>query len=143
MSDKYIHYGHKHFDINLFCPISNREIFTKPFGGLWASRADAKYGWKEWNDDEQFRECNEENSFIFQLSDTARILTINSSDDLKKLTKTYRGFFVPCCLDFEQLSQKYDAIEVNISSDRRLYWDLYGWDCDSILVMNPEVIREI
>lgn len=140
---KYIHYGHKHFDINLFCPISNRELFTKPFGGLCASRIGAEYGWKEWNDDEHFRECNEENSFTFQLSNTARILTINSSDDLKKLTKTYRGFFIPCYLDFERLSQKYDAIEANISSDRRLYLDLYGWDCDSILVMNPDVIQEI
>ena len=143
MSEKYIHYGHKHFDINLFCPVKNMEVLSKPTGVLWGSRTDAKYGWKEWNDDEQFRECNEENSFTFQLSNTARILTINSSDDLKKLAKTYRGFFVPCCLDFERLSQKYDAIEVNISSDRRLYWDLYGWDCDSILVMNPDVIREI
>lgn len=35
----------------------------------------------------------------------------------------------------------YDAIELSLSADHRLYWDLYGWDCDSILVMNPDKIK--
>ena len=142
MSDKYIHYGHKHFDINLFCPISNREIFTKPFGGLWASRIDAEYGWKDWNNREHFKKCEKENSFTFCLSDNAKILTINSMDDLEDLPHLENDFFLGT-LDFEKLLNFYDAIEVNISSDYRLYHGLYGWDCDSILVMNPEVIREI
>ena len=142
MSGQYIHYGHKHFDINLFCFISNRELFTKPFGGLWGSRTDAEYGWKDWNDGEYFKKCEKENSFTFILSDNAKILTINSVDDLEYLPH-FENDFLLCVLDFEKLSKFYDAIEVNISSDRRLYWDLYGWDCDSILVMNPEVIQEI
>ena len=142
MSGQYIHYGHKHFDINLFCPISNREISIKPFGGLWASRIDAEYGWKELNDREHFKKCEKENSFTFYLSDDARILTINSMDDLEDLPHLENDFFFGT-LDFEKLLNSYDAIEVNISSDRRLYWYLYGWDCDSILVMNPEVIQEI
>lgn len=28
-SDKYIHYGSKHFDINRFTPIKNESLFTK------------------------------------------------------------------------------------------------------------------
>lgn len=44
---------------------------------------------------------------------------------------------------FRKISQKYDAVEINISSDGKLYWDLCGWDCDSILVMNPDVIKEM
>lgn len=31
---EYIHYGHKHFEVNEFEPISNRELFPKPFGGF-------------------------------------------------------------------------------------------------------------
>ncbi|MFR3519297.1 MAG: hypothetical protein ACLTT4_12785 [Coprobacillus cateniformis] len=46
-------------------------------------------------------------------------------------------------LDFEELKRQYDAIEVNISNDYGLYWKLYGWDCDSILVMNSDVVVEI
>ena len=45
-------------------------------------------------------------------------------------------------LDFEKLAQEYDAIEVLISGDPGLYYELYGWDCDSILIMNPEIIIE-
>ena len=46
-------------------------------------------------------------------------------------------------LDFEKLSKEYDAIEVFISKDEQLYWDLYGWDCDSILIMNSDIIEEV
>ena len=53
----------------------------------------------------------------------------------------FNGSFLP---DFEKLlSDGVDAIELFISDDRELYWSLYGWDCDSILIMNPDVVREI
>ena len=52
---------------------------------------------------------------------------------------------VGCCFpDFEKLvSDGVDAIEFFISDDNKLYWDLYGWDCDSILIMNPNIIKLI
>ena len=43
-------------------------------------------------------------------------------------------------LDFEKLQERYDAIEVYIDN---LYWDLYGWDCDSILILNKEIVKEV
>jgi len=46
-------------------------------------------------------------------------------------------------LDFNKLKEEYDAIEVFISSDSRLYRALYGWDCDSILIMNKDVIEYV
>lgn len=47
-------------------------------------------------------------------------------------------------LDFETLeSSGVDAVEVNLSADRNLYYELYGWDCDSILIINPEIIVPI
>ena len=53
-----------------------------------------------------------------------------------------------CCLDFELLTYEYDAIELHLSEDNSrgdfmecLYWVLYGWDCDSILIMNPDVVE--
>ena len=46
-------------------------------------------------------------------------------------------------MDFEQLKENYDAIEVDISADNTLYWELYGWDVDSILVLNPNVVEVV
>lgn len=43
-------------------------------------------------------------------------------------------------IDYEELATEYDALEVLISEDHELYFNLYGWDCDSIVIMNPEVI---
>jgi len=44
-------------------------------------------------------------------------------------------------LDFEKLAGIYDAIDVSISNDPELHFALYGWDCDSILIMNPDIIQ--
>lgn len=143
MSETYIHYGHKHFDRDLFEPIKNK-TFVKPFGGLWASNVNARYGWKDWCEVEEFCECDKENSFSFTLSDDARILQINSTKDIKNLPSHQGDFSYPwVILDFKEISKTYDVIEANISNSSELYFALYGWDCDCILVMNPDVIQEI
>jgi hypothetical protein len=141
---KYIHYGHSNFNKDMFYKIKNDSCFTKPIGGLWASRINAKFVWKEWCEREKFRECHKENSFQFKLKDNSRILKIQNAKQLSKLPKNKSDLStIYVCLDFEKLSKKYDAIEVLISNDNKLYWDLYGWDCDSLLVMNPECIEVI
>lgn len=143
---EYIHYGHKNFNLSSFIKIKNIEYNTKPQGGLWASKIDAKYGWKNWCKDNSFCNCKKENSFSFVLLNTARVLYINYVKDLKSLPKAEDklglNFLSWILLDFEELAKTYNAIEVNISNDFDLYYKLYGWDCDSILVMNPNVIVE-
>lgn len=43
--------------------------------------------------------------------------------------------------NFESLALNgVDAIEVFISEDKELYDKLLGWDINSILIMNPEII---
>jgi hypothetical protein len=123
-------------------------------GGLWASPVDADFGWKTWNDNEHFRECSESNCFTFTLTESANVYHIYSVADLKSLPE-YANFIVPSrwyCIDFEKaLEQGYDAIELHISEEERtdtepfecLYFKLYGWDCDSILIMNPDVVMEV
>lgn len=149
---KYIHYGHKKFDINKFNPIRNISCFVKPNGGLWASSIDSEWGWKDWCESERFRECNKDNSFTFTLKEDAKVLRIETVDDLKDLPKMKIKYPIrsTILLDFEKLKEKYDAIEVLISNtsfsvldDKSLYNALYGWDCDSILIMNPNIIIEI
>lgn len=144
MSKKYIHYGHKHFDREKFQPIRNCRSFTKPFGGFWASPVDAEFGWKQWCDREDFRECRVEDSFTFTLSEKARVITVLSANGAKVLPQQDNPHdFHWVTPDFEKLAEQgWDAVEVKLSADFGLYWALYGWDCDSILILNPEVIVE-
>lgn len=154
-STKYIHYGHSSFDLFRFTPIQNREMFSKPSGGLWASAVDSEYGWKEWCTDENFRMSNLSESFEFVLTEWAKVLHIRSVKDLESLprheTPGWYGELMWDCLDFEiLLSQGWDAIELHLSEEdlsqvgfcEGLYYKLYGWDCDSILIMNPYVVVE-
>lgn len=144
----YVHYGHRKFSKEMYRPIENIQLFTKPKGGFWASRIDAKFGWKDWCIDEEFRDIDENNAFRFKLKDGAKVLYINNTDILStlpmarnKLPLLRTNIFI--FLDFEKLSKEYDAIEVNISECRDLYYSLCGWDCDSILIMNPDIIEEV
>lgn len=150
MNEIYIHYGHKEFDKSKFNEIENRELFVKPSGGLWASRIDSENGWKNWIEVQEFYldKYRDDNYFKFKLKDDSRILKITNNDQLEKLPhidlKKYNidfEFTVWQMLDFEKLSKKYDAIEVLISEDSQLYWELYGWDCDSLLVFNKDCIE--
>lgn len=140
--DVYIHYGSKKFNKNLFQEIKNIP-FVKPEGGLWASRINAERGWKQWTEDNNYMtdRYRKDNCFKFKLKESAKILTLKTKTDLKKLPKNIIPTFpIDNWLDFEELKKKYDAIEVFIDE---LYWDLYGWDCDSILILNKEVVEEI
>ena len=147
MSKIYIHYGSKRFRPKLFKPIRNREFFNKPYGGLWASPVDAEYGWKQWTEDNHYGERSESDSFRFSLPE-ANVIHITNKSDIDKLPMTGSTDALDMtsmrCLDFEKLlSSGFDAIELHLSQNWELYWDLYGWDCDCILVLNPDVIKEI
>lgn len=142
----YIHYGHTAFIPEQFNPIQNRYGMTKPYGGFWASPKDAEWGWKDWCEAEEFRECKESNSFCFTLRDDSKVLTITNTEQLRSIPQqNCEGFLMLWkALDFETLeSSGVDAVEVNLSADRNLYYELYGWDCDSILIINPETIVPI
>lgn len=143
MKLEYIHMGHSDFDKFRFKPISNSRDWVKPYGGLWASPETAPYGWETWVKDNNFT-FDLSKWFIFTLKDDAKVLEITNASQLNDLPKA------PCTLsphwvvlDFEEISKSYDAMQVMISSDQQLYWDLYGWDCDTILVFNPDIIDVI
>ena len=112
---RYIHYGCTSFDRSKFQEIKNEPCFCKPKGGLWASPANAEYGWKDW--------CE-------------------SVQDVKAMPQVNTGittFYIP---DFEKmLADGWDAIELHLSECGELYWALYGWDCDCILVLNPDIVE--
>lgn len=88
----YIHYGSDIFISEAVLPIRNSGWQTKPEGGLWGSRADDTYDWKEWCEESDFYLERLQHSFRFTFS-AARILTLNTPDDLKTLPKL-REFLV-------------------------------------------------
>ena len=143
----YIHYGDNEFDKNKFAEIKNKQFWVKPKGGLWASRLNGINSWKRWCIAEEFCLEKLEKYFKFKLKENTRFLQIESSNQLKYLPRVKSpipqlegtGIY----LDFEKIKEDFDAIEVLISKDNQLYWDLYGWDCDSLLVLNKDVIEII
>lgn len=160
VTKEYVHYGSSEFLLSRFRRIQNRPLFPKPNGGLWASRSDYPLSWKKWCKKENYNTWNLKESFSFHLDEKTRILTITSAEQLLslprcsfekikvKISKNWEFFLEvfeeinksKFYLDFEKISQDYDAIEVIISSDNLLDELLYGWDCDSLLVLNPSVI---
>jgi hypothetical protein len=145
---EYIHYGHKEFNKERFTKVTNEHCWVKPNGGLWASPVDAKFGWKDWCEAEMFRDCDEDNSFRFTLTEDSNVCHLYSVEDLHKLPRQSNCYIVSnYCIDFEKLIEMgYDAVELHLSDDietglgNGLYWELYGWDCDSIVILNPDII---
>ena len=132
---------------NLFIPIVNR--WVKPRGGLWCSPVDSNYGWKDW--------CRSENWGLdslqekFKVDYTGHTLIIDSFEDMKDMI--YRkdpygtiGIYCSQCPDFESiLASGIDAIYLTEKGEERTRFttpNLYGWDCECILVMNPDSIRD-
>lgn len=149
---RYIHYGSEHFYSSLFVPIRNRPfpyVKPDPSSGMWGSPVDSDHGWKEWCIDNDFHLEEFSESFIFELKPGSKILRITNDEELHQLVadsffnEAYKSMYDFYCLDFEDLlEQGYDAVEVHVTT-YDIYFKFYGWDCDSILILNPNCVQEI
>lgn len=148
-SPVYIHYGSSDFDPEYGFPVRSEKLWNKPIGGFWASRVDASFGWKDWCKQEDFHKENESESFKFCLKDDSRIHRIYGPKDLFELPMRDEGFSVlGPLIDFEKcVRDGIDALELcwygDEFADKRsgnMYMELYGWDCDSIVVLNPNAV---
>lgn len=162
---KYIHCGSDHFDKNEFVPVKNNDIpWFKPKAhtGLWASPADSKNGWYDWVVNNLYDSPGGRyaSHFIFTLKPDSKVLYIVDSTTLRIAYRKYNipkekykdeimfnpNEFKP---DFEKIVKDgYDAIHVQIFSGPNdflegTYWGMYGWDVDSLLVLNPDKVVEI
>ncbi|MCM1087797.1 MAG: hypothetical protein NC419_06545 [Muribaculaceae bacterium] len=161
MSDEYVHYGCNadDFDREKFQAVKNIPILAKPTGGFWASpaRSDGRQSFFGW---EAF--CNAVGyqpkhglyrQFYFCIDIHANVFRIETADDYNALPKTMIADAVGKereFIDFEEcLRQGIDAIEYAYSAAHRnenvgeeMDIRMAGWDCDSILIMNPEIILQ-
>lgn len=142
----YIHYGADAFNPSHGFPV------VKPHGGLWASRKRASYGWAKWCEENSFRDCAAEPSFQFIMRNPEKVAVIHNLNDLRQLPMVRDvppGMWEE--IDFvECLRRGIDAVELcwygEEYQDQRaddLYLALYGWDCDSIVVLNPDAVIQI
>ena len=155
----YRHFGSSKFDRELFNPIHNRPFSNKPFGGLWACPVEDKdIDWEEWCRREEFNFESLEEHFDFTIKDDSKIMVIKDIKNLDKLPRVKNPEFIleydtmNTNIDFEELAKKYDGIMVWIyrSSDIDLtrmsfdgiYYRMYGWDVDTLVVFNPDIIEE-
>lgn len=154
----YIHYGCDHFDfdrlnkqylevMNDFCNQNN--FLNKPPIGLWASPVNCHLAWKDWCEAEDFHTDRLDKSFTFSLTNDAKVLMVESTDDVNAYIKSDDLFSAMHIkyVDFEKIMRHYDAMELCHDDN---YMELHSypgmfnsWDVDSIVVWNPKVVREI
>ena len=145
------HYGSKNYDRGKFLPIKN-SWGVKPEGGLWTCSIDSEYDWKTWCKEEEWSKGSLKDFFLIKLKNTARVLKI---DCLKDLEETYQKYHITAnvnmafirSLNFEELCKDFDAIWLTEKGqwETRLGFplNLYGWDCESVLVLNNECFEAI
>lgn len=146
----YIHYGNDHFDMDVFNArkiayenkLSAMAINKPPFG-FWACRTDDEFGWKYWCECEDFHTDRLDKSFVFTLSESARILTIRSHDDIEPFLTENPFWSISKVIDFEKIMFRYDALELIHGDNYTCLHDglFYSWDVDSIVIWNPYIIE--
>lgn len=141
-----IHYGENSHKPELMLPIENRPYFCKPKGGTWTSPLDATFGWKEWCTIENFRDCDIDNSFKLKFYDSAKIIIIDSLQDLLAMPMVESDMLMKF-IDYELLAKNYDGIYLTgrgqIETHFSIPISLYGYDCETVLIFNNNCFEEI
>ena len=108
---------------------------------------DSDFNWKAWCLEEDFQTEKLNECFYFTLILGSKILSIRKSSDLEPLPKLHDSekFYGTIFLDFEKLAKQYDAIELFVYGDFDLQglWGTWDWDCDCVLVLNPDAVQKI
>ena len=160
---QFIHYGNTKLEPIRISKLDNSYL-NKPNIGLWASPiGEEYYTWKEWCEAEDFRKCDDDNSFKFHLSDKANILIIDHPDVLLQLKQRQLLIGKPesslnVVLDYDKIisNKLYDGVLLIHGNYYNLfhsgcklnntyinkYIDFYSWDCDSIVIWNTDIIKE-
>lgn len=133
-----IHYGKNPFDIGLFEKVENGSR-NKPAGGFWTSPINSKFGWKDWCESANYGDLSCSHAITYP--STCKILRINNEHDLDYLPwlNSYK-------IDFEILVREgFDAMHLTVegeSATRHTFpRSLYGWDCETVLIFNSELIN--
>ena len=156
---KYIHYGitADEFDKKKVTERVNA-LFSKPDRGFWASPVNTDWGWKDWCTCNDFRMDTDafDKSFRFRIDKKAKILRVRNEDDImpfvipdndpfyKRLTWGRCKTSIGDRLDRDRLYETFDGMELFLSENYYMHEGIFNsWDCDSIVIWNPDVILPI
>lgn len=124
----------------------SKGIWCKPEGGLWASPLDSEFGWQAWCRAEDFSDTEKQLRVILDI-DIGNFITINSQDDLSQLPWYHlAGLNLVEAIDFEQLAAGgVDGVYLTEQGQWATRFSfprsLYGWDCESLLILNERCIK--
>lgn len=160
--NKLITMGIKELSKDKFKEVENRQDFVKPYGGLWSCpyTPSDEYvsAWHEWCDCEM-PEWISNDSVIITLKHDTNFWCIDSQDDLENLIEMVgeqesymeklTGFKMTRYIDFEEAKKMFDviyltkkgAIKTHLPMERNEL-NLYGWDCESCLILNYDCIEK-
>lgn len=145
----FIHYGSEEFIPSEWNEptVGLKALVNKPEGGLWASPLYSKHSWKQWiGKSEHFSLGNLKKSFRFTLEKGSRVLVIDSEESVPEKYLTTNSFISERhILDFNKIIEDYDAVFLTEKGEKETRWSsglcLYGWDCESLLVLNKNIIK--
>ena len=71
--------------------INSPQSINKPSGGLWTTDhlGGGRCAWGEWVEDNEFNEEDYVTAWIVTITNTARVLTVDSKNDYEKMIKKY------------------------------------------------------
>lgn len=147
----YRHFGSGAFRPECFAEITNDPVRSKPYGGLWASRVGASRGLEEFCQRERYNTASLQEHFDFTLLPDANVYMIRTMKDITVLpmrenpNPAVYGMYLP---DFEKcIGLGIDAVELAWYGGEFRQADsgpvggaLRSWDCDSIVILNPNII---
>lgn len=137
--------------------LSNRRngCLFKPDKGFWGSPVDAKYGWKEWCENEEFGDYDFEKPVYWTLTD-GKILQIDwdevtdkSSSLVKYVVDEGTGTYNYSHLDWEKMIEDgIVAVQLMDACIGHVFKNVLeskfnAWDCESIVVLDKNKIKFI
>ena len=109
---------------------------SKPVGGLWASPVASAWGWADWCREQDFRLERLAVGIQLEIS-LDRAIVIDSREDLGQLD--WAGDYP----DWESMARRgVDVVYLTLDGLMGTRDQLYGWDCESLVVLNLRAIGE-
>ena len=141
--DVYHFTAERNFSINPISIQNNKSAISKPIGGLWTSPVVSSGSWRKWCIDNSFQL----RPFLVRMRvRVTRCFRVEFEDDLRDMPWVYPHKELPWARtpDFEQMKEMYECIWLTDDGQwntRLSTPDLYGWDCETILILNETCVE--